>query len=210
MRNSSATNQLIERVRVKEAGALETLFGRHSERLRKMVRLRLDARLRGRISSSVVLEAVSEEASHRLEAFLADPSGSFFLWLRRLTDKHLQELHAACLGPDAREGGQQLQLQRGASPEVNAGALAARLLGEKGANAEGDRAELLVQLQTALNGMDALDREILALRNFEELTPEEAADVLGMTRAAVTIQHLRALKRLNEVLRSIPGFFPSP
>jgi RNA polymerase sigma-70 factor (ECF subfamily) len=54
--------------------------------------------------------------------------------------------------------------------------------------------------------MDALDREILALRNFEELTIDETAAVLGMNKSAATVRYLQAVKRLNEVLASIPGF----
>ena len=50
------------------------------------------------------------------------------------------------------------------------------------------------------------DREILALRNFEELTAAEAAIALGIEPAAATVRFLQALKRLNEILRTIPGF----
>jgi len=31
--------------------------------------------------------------------------------------------------------------------------------------------------------------------------------VLGLEPATVTVRYLQALKRLNEILRSIPGFF---
>jgi RNA polymerase sigma-70 factor (ECF subfamily) len=41
------------------------------------------------------------------------------------------------------------------------------------------RAEQQLQLQEALNGMDPIDREILALRHFEELNNAEAAKILG-------------------------------
>jgi RNA polymerase sigma-70 factor (ECF subfamily) len=92
-------------------------------------------------------------------------------------------------------------------PEVNAASMAAQLMGDRAANQAALRADLLLQLQTALNGLDPLDRELLALRHFEELSNDAAASVLGIEPAAANIRYLQALKRLNEILRSIPGFF---
>jgi RNA polymerase sigma-70 factor (ECF subfamily) len=85
--------------------------------------------------------------------------------------------------------------------------MAAQLLGDRAANQAAVRADLLGQLQSALNGLHPLDRELLALRHFEELSNEAAATVLGLEPAVATVRYLQALKRLNEILRSIPGFF---
>jgi RNA polymerase sigma-70 factor (ECF subfamily) len=84
--------------------------------------------------------------------------------------------------------------------------MAAQLLGDRAANQSAARTNMLLLLEGALNGMDRLDREVLALRNFEELTADEAAKVLGMSKAGVTVLHLKAVKRLNDILASIPGF----
>ena len=92
-------------------------------------------------------------------------------------------------------------------PEVNAASMAAQLMGDRASNQAALRADLLLQLQTALNGLDSLDRELLALRHFEELSNESAAAVLRIEPVAANIRYLQALKRLNEILRSIPGFF---
>ena len=55
------------------------------------------------------------------------------------------------------------------------------------------------------SGMDPLDREIVALRHFEELSNGEAAEVLGLTKTAASNRYIRALRRLKEILSSIPG-----
>ena len=68
-----------------------------------------------------------------------------------------------------------------------------------------ERAEIQLQLQAALNGMDEMDREIIALRHFEELSNVEAAQVLGLEPSAASKRYIRALKRLQEILKSIPG-----
>jgi RNA polymerase sigma-70 factor (ECF subfamily) len=57
-----------------------------------------------------------------------------------------------------------------------------------------------------LNGMDPMDREILALRHFEELSNGEAAEVLGLSKTAANNRYMRALSHLRDLLESIPGF----
>jgi RNA polymerase sigma-70 factor, ECF subfamily len=55
--------------------------------------------------------------------------------------------------------------------------------------------------------MDPIDREVLTLRHFEELSNVETAQVLGIQKAAASNRYLRALKRLKDTLASMPGFF---
>ena len=69
------------------------------------------------------------------------------------------------------------------------------------------RAELRLRLQEALNGMDLIDREVLVLRHFEELSNGETAAVLGLQPAAASNRYVRALKRLRGILAGMPGFF---
>ena len=65
------------------------------------------------------------------------------------------------------------------------------------------RAERLLRLQEALNALEPLDREILSLRHFEELTHAEAARVLEIEEAAAAKRYIRALKRLKDVLTAL-------
>jgi RNA polymerase sigma-70 factor (ECF subfamily) len=91
-------------------------------------------------------------------------------------------------------------------PQASNASLAAQLLGRvTSASRAVIRAEVQLQLQQALNGMDAIDREIIALRHFEELTNAEAASVLDLSVQAASKRYVRALKRLQAILESIPG-----
>ena len=67
------------------------------------------------------------------------------------------------------------------------------------------RAETQIHVQEALNSLEPMDREVLTLRHFEMLTNEETAQVLGIKKTAASNRYVRALKRLKEVLASIPG-----
>src|SRR4029078_12185102 len=95
---------------------------------------------------------------------------------------------------------------RGALPDTTSAALAAQLLGHQTRPSEAAvRAEAKIRLQEALHGMNPLDREVLALRHFEQLTNAEAARVLQIKEAAAGKRYLRALERLRESLSNTPG-----
>jgi RNA polymerase sigma-70 factor (ECF subfamily) len=70
------------------------------------------------------------------------------------------------------------------------------------------RAEMQARLQAVVEGLEPLDREILALRHYEELTNQEAAEELGISTAAASKRYIRALERLRGVLASAPGLMP--
>ena len=63
----------------------------------------------------------------------------------------------------------------------------------------------MLRVQEALNSLDAIDREVLALRHFEQFSRAEAAQVLGITQEAGAKRYFRALKRLKDVLATLPG-----
>jgi RNA polymerase sigma-70 factor, ECF subfamily len=207
--NSSRTNRLLVTLSSGEnPRVFEDLFDRHRERLRKMVRLRMEWQLRGKISSSSVLEQAYQDALGRIAEYQALSGRSFYVWLRVIVGERLERMHREQQVLLENIGGRELHLQRGTLPEITAASMAAQLLGDRAANQNAARAHMLTMLEGALNGMDRLDREIIALRNFEELTADESASVLGISKASATVLHLKAVKRLNDILGSIPGFFP--
>jgi RNA polymerase sigma-70 factor (ECF subfamily) len=123
-----------------------------------------------------------------------------------LTGQKLLEIHRRHLGVKARDAGREIDLHHGALPEATSTALAAQLLGRLTTPSQAAvRAEMKVRLQDALNAMDPMDREILALRHFEQLTSAEAAEVLGIHERAASKRYLRALERLRIILAAMPG-----
>jgi RNA polymerase sigma-70 factor (ECF subfamily) len=205
--NSSSTNHLLVRVQGMEPKALESLFARHQERLRRMIRLRLDRRLRDKFDSTKVLQLVFEQVSQRIGEYLGGQGLPFFLWLRQVAGQCVMTLQEKHLGDRAGGIPAEISLYRGALPEVNSVALAAQLLGQAtSATHAATRADMQIRLQDALNSMDPLDREILTLCHFEDLKNAEAALVLKMDPAETSRRYIRAIKRLKEILSSIPGF----
>jgi RNA polymerase sigma-70 factor (ECF subfamily) len=178
----------------------------HRERLRRMVALRLDQRLKGRVDPSDVLQEAFLQAAQAGPNYLERPEQPVFLWLRWLTGMALQLVHRQHLGVRARDAGREVRLLDRPWPEATSAALAALLLGRDARpSVAAIRAERQRRLQEALNSMDPLDREVLVLRHFDELTNAEAARELHLRESAASKRYIRALHRLKEILASLPG-----
>jgi RNA polymerase sigma-70 factor, ECF subfamily len=186
--------------------ALAQLFDRCRDRLARMVELRMDPRLRSRLDVADVLQEAYLEVAGDLVAYLADPKLPPLLWLRLHVGRRLATLHRQHLGTRMRDADREISLYQGALPEASSAALASMLLGRLTSPTQAaQRAERILRVQDALNTLDPLDREILALRHFEQLGRSEAAVVLGITQDACAKRYFRALKRLKDVLSAMPG-----
>jgi RNA polymerase sigma-70 factor (ECF subfamily) len=198
----------VERAASGDNDSWRELVKRHHGRLRRMVELRLDPRLHGRVDPSDVLQEAYLDASGRLAEFLQHDEVPFFLWLRSLVGTRLSKAHRHHLGTRMRDARREVSLYRGAMPEASSVALASKLLGRECRPSEAAvRVELQMRVQDALNHMDPLDREALSLRHFERLSAAEAARVMGISEAAAGKRYLRALTRLKEILTRMPGSF---
>jgi RNA polymerase sigma-70 factor (ECF subfamily) len=204
--DSTTTVRLVERARAGDREALNEIFTRHRQRLRHMVEMRLDWRLQARIDASDVIQDAFLQAASRLDEYLGNPTLPLFLWLRLVVGERLTKLHRRHLGAQMRDAGREVSLYREALPAASSAALAAQLLGKHTSPTQAAvRAERLLRLQEALNALDPIDREVLSLRHFEELTRAETALVLGIEEAAAAKRYVRALKRLKEMLAHMPG-----
>ncbi len=205
--DSSEVENLVSRASAGDVEALHALLSRYRDRLKRMIHLRLSYRLQGRVDDSDVLQESFLEVARRLDEYLREPKAPFFLWLRRLTALKLAEVHRRHLGTQLRDAEREVTLHRGELPVADSVSLAAQLLGKLSTPSQAViKAETRLLVQEALNSMDPIDREVLALKHFEQLSTSEIAEVLGLSKAGAGSRYLRAIKRLREILAAIPGF----
>ena len=189
-----------------DQAALAALLEQSRERLVRIVRLRLDRRLQGRVDPADVVQETHVAVLRKFRDYATAPKLSFFLWVRLETLQKLVDVHRYHLGAKMRSAGQEISLHRGSLPQVTSISLAEQLLGRLStASRAAMRAELKLKVEDALNQMDANDREMLVLRHFEELTNSEAAEVLELSVTAACNRYVRALKRLKTVFEEMPG-----
>jgi RNA polymerase sigma-70 factor (ECF subfamily) len=198
---------LLQRAASGDGAAASELLAPFGDRLRRMAELRLDRRLRGRVDAEDIVQETFLEAVRRLPDYVRTPDMSFPVWLRFLAGQKLVDVLRHHLGVAKRDAGLEVSLYRGPMPEASSASLASMLLGRLTSPSQAVlRIETQVQVQEVLNGMEALDREVLVLRHFEHLSNNDVAELLGIRKSAASKRYIMALKRLRQIISQIPGF----
>jgi RNA polymerase sigma-70 factor, ECF subfamily len=172
----------------------------YRDKLKRMVRFRMDPRLNARVDPSDVVQDAMTEASAALPQYLKERKFPFLVWLRFVTGSCLTKLHRYHLDTQRRDVKREVQSNPQALPEASSVMVAMDLLAattDPSKDVElNDRRQRIV---TALDQLDALDREVLVLRHFEHLSNIEAAATLGITQGAASKRYFKALEKLREV-----------
>jgi len=201
--DADQTDRLLARLKAQDPGAWDELLAIHRARLHRAVTFRLDRRLRGRVDASDVIQEACLEAHERLPEYLSRPTMPIHLWLRFLVGQRILIVHRQHLGTAMRDPGRE-QAWVGSTAD----GLADHLLAAGPSPSEdAARAEAHAYLRAALDGMDDIDREVLTLRHFEQMTNVEVAQLMGIEPAAASKRYLRALGRLQEILAARPELF---
>jgi len=198
---------IVNRIVHGDKGALAELFGLYRDRLRRVVNFRLDRRIYGRVDADDVLQEAYLNAEQRINWLLSDHPPSIFIWLRQIVNQTLVDVHRRHLGAKKRSAKRDVSIHGRRPGNSTSASLAFHLLGQLTSPSQAAlRSEQAQQIDAALAEMSEVDREMLALRHFEELTNSEAAQVLGMSAQAASMRYVRAIGRLRHVLKGIPGF----
>lgn len=192
---------LISRLRAGDDSVLGELFSAYRDQLRRMVQFRMDRRVRGRVDASDILQEAYMDAAQHLQRFRDHPEMPFVVWVRLMTTQRLIDVHRKHLGAQMRDAGQEISIDRAPVHAATSACIAAHLVGDvPSPSQEAMREERLRRLEETLDRMDPVDREVLALRHFEELGNNEVAEILGLKKTAASNRYIRALKRLKDIV----------
>lgn len=178
-------------------------FTKHRERLWRSVQVRMDPRLYGRVDPDDVLQEAYLDAEKRLGHFAEEVNFTPFVWLRLIVAQTLINVHRRHIGAKKRDAsrerspGNMLKYQYSATSQQFAIQLAANQTSPSEAMIRDER---VTQLAESLETLSEIDREILTLRHFEDLSNKEIAQLLGIEQKAASIRYVRAIKRLKECL----------
>lgn len=191
----------IDQLRSRGDAALADLFEKYREPLERMIEFRLDDRVRGRVDSEDVLQEAYIELARRLKEYLAGSNVSVFIWMRQIT-------YQVMIGVQRRHFGQKrdprFEVTHAVSPDPNATSLSILSAFAEQMTSPSQalmREEELQQLQQMLEGMDEVDREVLALRHFEQLSNNQIAEALGISITAASNRYVRAMLRLSQIAK---------
>lgn len=194
--------ELVARARAGDATALSDLLALHQGALLRMVELRFEPALRGRLEPADVVQEALAEAARRFPEWIAQSTYPLHVWMRLLTAQSLAQVRRRHLGAQARDVQREVGLAQGAGVST---AYAVNLLiaSQTSPTEAARREELRARVLEAFEQLEAADREILSLRHFEGLSNEDAALELGIEPAAASKRYVRALQRLRPVLTGI-------
>ena len=183
------------------------LIDQHRRRLSRVVQLRLDARVRARIDSSDIVQEVMIEAARRYANREDQEIHPCFLWLRSLAIERIIMSHRKHLGAKCRT----VHLEQPiCEPDLNSASHELSLhfaAKNRTPSSEAAQRELQSCVRKTLESLEAVDREIILLRHFEQLDNRETATVLGLNPSTASSRYLRAVAKLRKELERVPGFF---
>jgi RNA polymerase sigma-70 factor (ECF subfamily) len=204
--DSSETQELMAAARDGDGEARNRLLERHRSALRRMVGLRMDRAVQGRLDASDIVQDVLVEANRRLADYLATAKMPFALWLRHLARDHLIDAHRRHRGAARRSVDREQALVSAPMADQSAMDLAALVRDRQlTPAAAATHHELERRFAAALETLDDLDREIILLRHFEQLTNQQAAQALKLSEPAAGMRYLRAMRRLRAQLEEPPS-----
>jgi len=197
---NSDTDELVTRAAEGDLPAMDRLMDRHRQRLRKMVAVRMDARLAARVDPSDVVQETLAEAARRLREYAKGRPLPFYPWLRQLAWNRLVDLHRRHVRAQRRSVTLE-EAQRPPLDDRSALDLAERLLAsDSGPMGRMLHSELRRRVREALDQLSDRDRELLVMRHLEQLSIREIAAVLAVREGAVKTRLVRALQRLRGLL----------
>ncbi len=195
------TARLLERAREGDSEAENQLLARHRDALRRVVALRLDPAIAGRIDASDIVQEALVEASRRLPQYMADPAMPFHLWLRQLAKDHLIDAHRKHRVAQKRSVDRERSLTDPIASDSSSIALLQQLAAEGlTPQAAAMRKEIQARFRGALDELKETDREVLLMRHFEQLTNQEVATALDLSEPAAAMRYMRAIRRLGELI----------
>jgi RNA polymerase sigma-70 factor (ECF subfamily) len=194
--DSAETSALLERVRGGDRHALDALLTRHREQLRAFIDFHLDPRVRARLDPSDVVQETQLEVVRRMDDFLSRQPMPFHLWVRKTAYERLLRARR-----DHRLRARRSVEREAAWPDRSSVLLARPLLDARPSPSSLLQAkELAERVGRAVAELAEADREILLLRDADELPYEEIACLLDIEPAAARKRYGRALIRLQRIL----------
>lgn len=193
--------ELVQRAQRGDEQALADLFRSFEPRLLRMVELRLDSRLRRRMDPADVVQDAWVEVVRRFDEWGRQEKIPLNVWVRLITGQALAAAQRRHLAAHMRDAFRDATQHR---PQVSGSTMADAFMDSATSPSQAvAREELRQRVHDAIESLDEMDREIVAMRHFEGLSNEETAHELDIEPSAASMRFLRALMRLRPALQKL-------
>ncbi len=180
------TAALLAQAKAGSTTALDALYGRCAGKLLPLIRMRMGRSLRTELESRDILQAVLLKSFQRLAQFRGSERGSLIAWMARIAENEIRD-RADYQGRARRDAARRAPLEEAeALPGPVRSALTQAILSEE-----------FRRIERALEALPDGHREIILLRQFEELTFPEIAVRLDKSEDACRMMFARAMVALT-------------
>ncbi|MEM7311635.1 MAG: sigma-70 family RNA polymerase sigma factor [Planctomycetota bacterium] len=202
-------SEIERRVADGDSAALAEAFELHRDRLKRMIAIRMNPRLNQRLSESDIMQEAFVDAQTRVNEWKPKKM-PLFLWLRLLTGQKLVELNRFHVVTQKRSANREVSIHNRMSPDASVASMAGLLVGKLTTVSQAAvKEEIRELIRKTLSQLRPLDREVLSLRHFEQLTNAEAARELNVAPSTASERYFRALEKLRTILEQYPEVFGS-
>ncbi|MCP4078956.1 MAG: sigma-70 family RNA polymerase sigma factor [Planctomycetaceae bacterium] len=204
---ASDADELVKRLKNQDHTALAELFEINRDRLSRMVSIRMDRRLKGRIDATDVLQEAYMILSQKIGNFADYPDMSPYVWMRLTVNDRLIALHRKHIQAGKRDARKEISMSQKANPDESSAEIVDTLADTvSSVGGKVARAEVTKMIKATLECMEAKDREIILMRIFEGMSNAEAAQALDLTANGASSRFSRAMDRLQkDVLKTESG-----
>ncbi len=158
------TIDLVQRAQGGDREAVQQLFSRYYERVRRIVRLRLGRALRTKLDSNDILQEVFVEALKGLGRFQMVNKGSFINWLARMAEHRIRD-EADRFGAAKRDSAREVPILAWEDTSgLDRGLTASGLAPPDGV----ERADEIRRLEDAIEQLPPEDRELVIWRVYAD------------------------------------------
>ena len=198
------TTRLLNNLRNGQEGAFSELFDLYSDQLLRIIRFRIDRRLAARLDAEDVLQEAFLAGQKRTQNLIDSPAGSFLIWIRMIVRQTMVDLYRHHIGAQRRSANREQRDERKIFYSDESFSMATLLVARnRSPSSVFSEKEIISQVEECLEKLAENDREIIALRHFEELGNSEVAEVLEISQKNASIRYVRALAKLKAALVAV-------
>lgn len=186
-------------------------LSRYQSRLMSLAEKHLSEVMRSRVSPEDVVQETFAAATQRANFFEKEPEVPEYFKLRKIFFQTLVSLERKHLGAQKRDAYKEIgegELKAEGNDEetisdVGMDRFASTVTGPVTAASRKERNFLL---KAAIKRLSEADRQIIEMRHFDDMSNDECAEVLGLSKQAASVRYVRALERLQKELLKFTEF----
>ena len=203
MDEKSVLVDLLNKARDGDDAARDELFDKCRNYVNFVARTQVESWLQAKVDASDLVQQTLLEAHRGLDGFRGNTEDEWLAWLRRILTNNTTDFVRRYKGAEKRRATKEVPLQ------MPMGDNSQDFFFEPSADIESP-SQIVMQHEREILLADAIaqlsedHQEVVMLRNVQKLPFDEVARRMDRTRPAVQMLWMRALKRLEQILKEQP------